>query len=128
LSAGALDHRSDIYSLGATLWELLTLRSIYDATDATPDPVLMSRISYDDPERIRKYHWGIARDLEAIVQKCLEKKPERRYATAAELADDLGRWLRGELVTAQPLTFRYWAGKLTRRYRWPIAAAVSLIA
>jgi serine/threonine protein kinase/Tfp pilus assembly protein PilF len=127
LSAGALDHRSDIYSLGATLWELLTLRPIHDATDATPDPVLMRRITSDDPERIHKYHHGIARDLEAIVQKCLEKDPARRYATAAELADDLGRWLRGELVLAQPLTFRYWTGKLARRYRWPIAAAGALM-
>lgn len=61
------------------------------------------------------------------MQKCLEKHPSRRYATAAELADDLGRWLRGDLVAAQPLTFRYWAGKLARRHRWPIAAAAAVI-
>ena len=127
LSAGDIDHRSDIYSLGATLWELLTLRPIQDATCAIPIAVLMRRITSDDPDRIRKHHPGIARDLEAIVQKCLEKDPDRRYATAAALADDLGRWLRGDLVAAQPLTFRYWAGKLARRHRWPIAAAATLI-
>ena len=72
LSAGAIDHRSDIYSLGATLWELLTLRPILDATDETLDLELMHRITADEPERIRKHQPGIARDLEAIVQKCLE--------------------------------------------------------
>jgi serine/threonine protein kinase len=72
LSAGAVDHRSDIYSLGATLWELLTLRPIYEATGETPDLELMQRITADEPGRIRKYHPGVPRDLEAIVQKCLE--------------------------------------------------------
>jgi serine/threonine protein kinase len=127
LSVGKLDARSDVYSLGATLWELLTLRPIYAATDETPDPELMRRITSDDPERIRKHHPGIAADLEAIVQKCLEKDPARRYESAAELAGDLDRWLRGDLVTAQPLTLRYWAGKLARRHRWPIAAAAAMI-
>jgi non-specific serine/threonine protein kinase/serine/threonine-protein kinase len=127
LSAGAVDHRSDIYSLGATLWELLALRPIYDASDQTPDPELMRRITLDDPDRLRKHHPGLPRDLEAIVQKCLEKNPAQRYATAAELADDLDRWLRGDLVTAQPLTFRYWAGKLARRYRWQMTGAAAVI-
>src|SRR5262249_48711295 len=88
---------------------------------------LMRRITFDDPERIRKHHPGIAADLEAIVQKCLEKDPARRYESAAELAGDLDRWLRGDLVTAQPLTLRYWAGKLARRHRRPIAAAAAMI-
>jgi serine/threonine protein kinase/tetratricopeptide (TPR) repeat protein len=125
LSVGKLDARSDIYSLGATLWELLTLRPIYGATDQTPHAVLMRQITSDDPERIRKHHPGIAGDLEAIVQKCLEKDPARRYRTPQELADDLGRWLRGELVLAQPLTLRYVAGKFVRRHRLPIAAVAA---
>ena len=67
---------------GATLWELLTLRPIFGATDETPTPEVMMRITSRDPRRIRKHHPGIARDLEAIVQKCLEKDPARRYRTA----------------------------------------------
>jgi serine/threonine protein kinase/tetratricopeptide (TPR) repeat protein len=127
ISAGGIDRRSDIYSLGATLWELVTLRPIYGATDETPTPELMRRIASEDPDRIRKHHPGIAPDLEAIIQKCLEKDPAHRYQTAHELSDDLGRWLRGELVLAQPLTARYVLGKFVRRHRLPIAAAATLV-
>jgi serine/threonine protein kinase/Tfp pilus assembly protein PilF len=127
LAVGGIDRRSDLYSLGATLWELLTLRPLYDATEETPTPELMRRITSSEPDRVRRYHPGIASDLEAIVHKCLEKDPHRRYATAAELAEDLARWQRGELVTAQPLTIRYVLGKFVRRHRWQIAAAAALI-
>ena len=101
LAVGSLDRRTDIYSLGATLWELLTLRPFLDAGENTPVPVLMERIQHDDPAPLRKYHPGISRDLEAIVHKCVEKVPERRYATAADLAADLNRFLRGESVLAR---------------------------
>ncbi len=127
LSVGKVDARSDIYSLGATLWELLTLRPIHDATDQTPDAELMIRISSKDPDLVRKHHRGIAADLEAIVQKCLEREPAQRYATASELADDLGRWERGELVSAQPLSLGYLASKFVRRYRVPLAVAASIL-
>jgi serine/threonine protein kinase len=90
LAVGGIDRRSDIYSLGATLWELLTLRPLFDATEEMPTLELMRRITSGDPERVRKHHPGIASDLEAIVHKCLEKDPSRRYATAAALAEDLG--------------------------------------
>ena len=127
LAVGRLDRRSDVYSLGATLWELLTLRPIYGATDQTPTPDLMRRIQYEEPGRVRKHHPAVASDLEAIVAKCLEKDANRRYTSAAELAADLGRWQRGELVTAQPLTLRYVAGKYVRRHRWRIAIAAGLV-
>jgi formylglycine-generating enzyme required for sulfatase activity len=112
LAASTLDRRTDVYSLGATLWELLTLRPLFGATEQTPPPELMERIQRDEPERVRKYHPGVGRDLEAIVHKCLEKAPDRRYATAAELAQDLERYQQGEPVRARPVR------GLERSWKW----------
>ncbi len=101
LAATRVDRRSDVYSLGATLWELLTLRPLFGATDATPTPELMQTILVAEPGSPRKSNPAVARDLEAIVLKCLEKDKARRYATAGELAADLGRFLRNEPVAAR---------------------------
>src|SRR5207249_3401220 len=103
LAVGGLDRRSDVYNLGATLWELLTLRPMFGATEATPAPELMQRIQYEEVERPRRYHPRLGRDLEAIVLKCLEKNPARRYNTTQELAQDLERYLHGEVVRARPV-------------------------
>jgi WD40 repeat protein/serine/threonine protein kinase len=130
LSAARVDRRTDVYSLGATLWELLTLRPLYDATDATPSPELMQRVLTRRPERPRKLNPRVPPDLETIVLKCLEKDPRQRYATAGELAEDLGRFLRGEPVRAQPPTLGYLLSKSLHKYRWRIgtlAAGVILL-
>lgn len=112
LAVGGLDRRSDVYNLGATLWELLTLQPMFGATDQTPTPELMRRIQLEDPAGPRKYHARISRDLEAVVLKCLEKDPSRRYGTAQELAQDLERYLAGEPVKARPV------GEVERLWRW----------
>jgi serine/threonine protein kinase len=104
LAVRRLDRRSDVYSLGATLWELLTLRPMYGADEQTPTYQLMQRIQYEEPGRIRTHMSGVAVDLEAVVLRCLEKDPNRRYPIAHDLALDLGRWLRDEPVTAQRRT------------------------
>jgi serine/threonine protein kinase len=112
-----VDRRSDVYSLGATLWELLTLRPLFGATDDMPTPDLMERIQYEEPDRVRKHLPGVAPDLEAIVHKCLKKDPRGRYETAGDLAEDIAHWRRGELVRAQPLTFGSVMEELLRRYK-----------
>src|SRR5262249_60460146 len=95
---GWSDPRSDIYGLGITLYELLTLRPAFDHADR---PRLIEQITHDDPPRPRKVDRSIPRDLETIVLKAIDKKPGRRYQTAAELAEDLGRFLADEPVRAR---------------------------
>jgi eukaryotic-like serine/threonine-protein kinase len=123
LAAGRVDRRTDVYSLGATLWELLTLRPIFGAGEDTPTPDLMLKIQTSEPENIRKYNSHVPPDLGAIVIKCLEKDRARRYATAGDLAEDLGRFLNGEPVSAQPPSFGYMAGKFVSRHRLPLTVA-----
>jgi len=124
LAVGGLDRRTDVYSLGATLWELLTLQPLYAATDETPSPELMQRIQSQEPDAVRKYNPRVPRDLEAIVLKCLEKDPKRRYATAQELADDLQRFLKHEPVRARPIGP---IQRLARRARRRPAAALAIL-
>ena len=64
----------------------------------------MEKILHEDPVPIRKFNPHVSRDLDAIVAHCLEKKPERRYATAHDLADDLSRYLKGEPVSVRPIS------------------------
>ncbi len=103
LAVAQLDRRTDVYSLGATLWELLTLKPLYGAGEHTPTPELMERIQHEEPGSTRRHNPRVPKDLDAIVQKCLEKNPAARYATALELADDLRRFQKGEPVRARPI-------------------------
>jgi hypothetical protein len=106
-----LDERADVYSLGATLYEALTLRPPFEA-DSLPD--LCRRIATEEPLRPRGIRPGLPRDLETIVLKALEKSPSRRYSSAAELALDLRLFAAGVPVRARPVG---WAGRLAARAR-----------
>jgi hypothetical protein len=92
--------RTDVWALGATLYQLLTGVPPFPALS---NGDLFTRILRDDPLRPRRLAPKLDRDVETIVLRCLEKNPDSRYAGAGELAEDLGRALRGEPIKARPV-------------------------
>jgi serine/threonine protein kinase/WD40 repeat protein len=123
-----LDHRTDIYALGATLYELLTLRPAVAGDDRQE---VLRRIAFEEPPRPWLLNRAIPPELEAIVFKAMAKAPEERYATAQELADDLRRFLHDEPVQARRPTRLRQAAKWARRHRrpllWATVAAVLML-
>ncbi len=111
---------ADVYGLGAVLYECLTGQAPSRA--ATSFDTLLVTL-HKEPERPRVLNSRLARDLETVCLKCLEKEPRRRYASAEALADDLERWLRGEPVRARRV------GPLGRAGRWcrrkPVTAGLA---
>jgi serine/threonine protein kinase/WD40 repeat protein len=95
---GRADARSDVYSLGATLYELLGLRPAFDGHDRLR---LMDQIARGAPARLREVNPGVPRDLETIICKAMACDPAERYPTAGELADDLERFLADRTIRAR---------------------------
>lgn len=100
---------SDIYSLGATLYHLVTGRPPFHAADAVET---LRQVLFEEPVAPRLLNPNIDRDLETICIKRLEKVPSRRYATGKEVANELERYLHGEPIQARPL------GPVGRCWRW----------
>ena len=115
-----LDHRTDIYSLGVTLYELLTLEPAFAGHDRQE---LLRKITFQDPMHPRRLNSAIPLDLETIVLKATDKNPSDRYETAQQLADDLQRFMEDKPIQAQRPTLRRRAEKWSRRHK-PIVVTV----
>ncbi len=122
--ASVVEATADVYGLGATLYYALTGRAPFKESELHK---IVRQIEHAEPTRIRTVRPEISVDLEAIVHKCLEKEPSARYATAEELAADLGRFLEDKPVLAKPLTPLRRARKAVLRNRGSLAGAALLV-
>ncbi len=115
-----VDHRTDVYSLGVTLYELLTLQPAFPDKDRQE---LLRRIAFEEPPAVRKLNKSVPADLETIVLKAMSKNPNERYETARELADDLRCFLEHKPIRARRISLPF------RFTRWckrnPMAATVA---
>jgi eukaryotic-like serine/threonine-protein kinase len=121
--------RADVYSMGVTLFQAATLRAPFRVPKGLPWSSVANYLASTEPTRPREAEGRLPRDLEAVILKAMDREPGRRYGTAAELADDLDRFRRGEPVLARP------SGRWRRGLRWlsrhrgltSAAAAVALV-
>jgi tetratricopeptide (TPR) repeat protein len=119
-----LDHRTDIYSLGATMYELLCFQPCYPGTD---EKEILGAIISRDPPAPRKLSTHVPAELDTICMKTLERSPDARYPTAKELADDLRRFINDLPIAAKrpgPLKRTY---KFVRRHKAPVMTVSAIV-
>jgi hypothetical protein len=118
--AGMVDARTDVYSLGVTLYELLTLQHAFEGDDRH---VVLRKIELEEPVAPRKLNPALPVDLETIVLAAMTKSRDERYQSAQALADDLGRFLSGEPAHARRPSLLDRASKWARRHQSLVAMA-----
>src|SRR5262249_21877216 len=123
---GEADARSDVYGLGVTLYEMLTLRPAFEDSNRAR---LIERVAHEEPPRPRKLEPHIPRDLETIVLKAIAKDPAGRYPTAEALAEDLQRFLADRPIRARrtPWHERTWRWCRRNRVVASLLAAVGVL-
>src|SRR5262249_48050086 len=117
---GQSDPRGDVYSLGLTLYELLTLRPAFDAADRER---LIQQVTAGEPPRRRQLDSRVPRDLETVVLKAIAREPGHRYATAGALAEDLQRFLDGRPILARRVSAAERFGRWCQRN--PVVAGLT---
>jgi tetratricopeptide (TPR) repeat protein len=123
----ALDTRSDVYSLGIVLYELLTGRLPYDLSRRVV-PEVVRVIREEEPTRLSDLDKTLRGDVETIVGKALEKERERRYPTAAALGADIRCYLHDEPIAARPASATYQLAKFARRHTGLVAGMAAVCA
>lgn len=121
----AVDRRSDVYSLGVVLYQVLTGRFPYAVTGRMRR--ILESIAQTPPADPRSVAAGIDDEVSTLVLTCLAKEPARRYQSAGDLAADLRRYLAGEPITAKRDSTWYMLRKTAARHRTPIAAATAIM-
>ena len=121
---GEMDTRTDVYTLGVILFKLLTGESPHEMTGSRYD--LIRRIVEGEPRRPRDVREGLDREIESLLVKAMAKDPAERYASAGDLAADIGNYLSGDPLRARPATTWYFLRKRVRKYRGRVALAAAL--
>ena len=121
---GVTDPLGDVYSLGATLYELLTLKPAFAEQDQAR---LIDQITHESPAPLRQHDRRIPRDLETLVQKALARDPKDRFATADELADELRRFLENRPIRSRPISASERLARWCRRNK-RLAASIGMAA
>src|SRR5262249_6225739 len=121
---GQGDLRSDVYSLGLTLYELLALRPAFDEADRNK---LVKQVMHDEPARPRKVNRAVPRDLETVVLKAIARDPAHRYQTPAAMADDLKRFVEDRPVRARRVSETEKLWRWCRRNPLPASLLAGLV-
>lgn len=124
-SHNRVDLRSDVYSLGVILYQLLTARLPYDSRGDVRQ--FFENLSRADPARPSTIFPGLDDELDTIVMKCLAREPDRRYQTAGELVADVRHYLAGEPIEAKADSTWYTLRKLARRHRIAAGAGATVL-
>jgi WD40 repeat protein/tRNA A-37 threonylcarbamoyl transferase component Bud32 len=119
-----LDHRTDVYSLGATLYELAGLQPVFEGETEVE---LITKLMYEEPVPLRKLNDEIPADLEVIIRKAMMKRPEARYLEASEVAEDLENFLQGRHIKARPPSLTTVLLGTVRRHKEASVTAVTAL-
>ncbi len=119
-----VDQRSDIYSLGATIYEMIALRPVLEGANRQE---LLKQIAFDEPTKLRSLDRSVPSELAIIIHQALAKNPEERYATAGEMADDLRAFCQNRSIKAKPPSQLQRGSKWARSHQSIVAAAMVVL-